>query len=141
MQRNCEILETRVMLSSWYVSAASGSPSNPGTLVQPFGTIQQAANVAQPGDVVFIRGGTYRETVLPAHSGTPGHPITYQPYPGEKVTIDGADLVSGWSAYQGSIYQTSMPWDLGDGKNQVFYDGQMMTEARWPRSESSFFGQ
>jgi len=27
-----------------------------------------------------------------------------------------------------------MNWDLGPGKNQIFVDGQMMTEARWPNT-------
>jgi hypothetical protein len=134
MRFNCEKLEVRTLLSTWYVSASAGAASNPGTLAQPFLTIQQAANLAQPGDTVLIRGGTYRETVVPAHSGLPGQPITYQPYNNEPVTIDGADPVSGWTPYSGSIYQANVAWDLGAGQNQVFVDGQMMTEARWPNT-------
>ena len=133
MGRNdVEQLEGRTLLSSWYVSAGSGSDLNQGTLGQPFQTIQQAAKLAQPGDTVFIRGGIYRETVIPAHSGTAAAPIVYQPYNGEQVTIDGADPLAGWSVYKNAIYQANFPWDLGDGQNQVFVDGQMINEARWP---------
>ena len=67
-----ERLEERLVLSAWFV-APNGLNSNTGTLAQPFATIQQAANVAEAGDTVFIRGGTYHETPsCPAHSGTPG---------------------------------------------------------------------
>src|SRR6185312_17052188 len=100
---------------------------------QPFQTIQHAANLAQPGDTVFIRGGTYRETVVPAHSGMAGAPIVFEPYQNEKVLIDGADPVTGgWTNSQGSIWQTHVPWNLGAGQNQVFVDGHMVSEAAWP---------
>ena len=71
-----ESLEPRLLLSSYFVST-SGDDGNPGTLGAPFRTIQQAANVADAGDTVFIRGGTYRESVRPAHSGTASNPITF----------------------------------------------------------------
>src|ERR1700726_1552925 len=62
-----EALESRRLLSaSWFVST-TGADTNPGTLAAPFRTIQHAANLAQPGDTVQIRGGIYRETVTVAH--------------------------------------------------------------------------
>ena len=65
------------------------SDKNPGTEARPLKTIQKAASLATAGDTVFIRAGTYRETVTPAHSGSNGAPITYMPYHNEKVVIDG----------------------------------------------------
>ncbi len=44
--------------ATYYVSTA-GSDSNPGTGSLPFQTIQQAANVVNPGDTVIVRDGTY----------------------------------------------------------------------------------
>ncbi|HEX4792750.1 MAG TPA: right-handed parallel beta-helix repeat-containing protein [Humisphaera sp.] len=129
-----ETLERRTLLStSWFV-APTGSDQNPGTLAAPFKTIQQAAAVAQAGDHVEIRAGTYHETVTPAHSGTTGAPITFEAYNNEAVFVSGADPVVGWSSYSGSIYQASMPWTLGEGSDQVFVDGQMINEARWPNT-------
>src|ERR1700724_3758393 len=64
-----ESLEQRTLLSATWFVATNGSDSNPGSLAAPFKSIQRAANVANSGDVVDIRGGTYRETVNPAHSG------------------------------------------------------------------------
>src|SRR4051794_33298747 len=51
-----EELESRVLLSSYYVSTA-GSDSNAGSLARPFRTIQRAANIAQPGVGVGTGGG------------------------------------------------------------------------------------
>lgn len=129
-----ERMEARLLLSTWYV-ATSGSDSNPGSLRQPFQTIQQAADIAQPGDTVMVRGGTYHETVTPPRSGTDGAPITFEAFPGQKVTIDGADPVNQWSAASNGARQASVGWDLGTGNNQLFYNGQAMTEARWPNTK------
>ncbi|MDB5300059.1 MAG: carbohydrate-binding cenc domain protein [Phycisphaerales bacterium] len=121
------------MLTAWYVST-TGSDGNSGTLAAPLATIQHAADLARAGDTVFIRGGVYHETVTPARSGAAGAPITFTSYNNEGVKIDGADPVTGWSNYAGSIYSAAQPWDLGVGFNQVFVDGQMVNEARWPNT-------
>lgn len=73
---------------AFYVSP-SGSNSNPGTIHQPWRTIDYAANNAAvgPGDVVYIRGGTYREAITQGISGAPGQPITFRNYPGESPII------------------------------------------------------
>jgi hypothetical protein len=128
-----QALEPRSLLSTYYVSTV-GSNANPGTLAQPFKSIQHAAALAQPGDTVLVRGGVYRETVKPARSGTAAAPITFKPYNGEAVTVSGANPVATWSSYGKSVYKARQSWDLGFGNNQVFVDGQMMIEARWPNT-------
>src|SRR5687768_8412915 len=128
-----EGLERRVLMATYYV-APGGSDSAPGSLEQPLRTIQQAADRAAAGDTVLIRGGVYRETVTLPRSGAADAPITFRPFNNESVTVSGADVVSGWSSHSGSIYKASQGWDLGLGQNQVFVDGQMMIEARWPNT-------
>jgi hypothetical protein len=95
--------------------------------------------VAIAGDTCLIRAGVYRETVTVVNSGTAGNPITFKAYPGESVTISGADLVTPeWTPYSGHIYRTNLAWnlDVRNGTqvtgNQIFVDGLMMPEARWP---------
>lgn len=127
-----EALEERQLFANtWFVSP-TGSNYNAGTLAAPFQTIQQAANIAQPGDTVMIEGGIYHETVTPANSGTAAAPITYEAYENESVTIDGADPITGWSSTP--VYQAPMGWNLGEGNNQVFVNGIEQTEARWPNT-------
>ncbi|TAN33524.1 DUF1565 domain-containing protein [Patescibacteria group bacterium] len=76
---------------TYYVSPG-GKNSNPGTKTKPWKTISYAAKKLKAGDTVLIRKGTYKERVLPQNSGTADKYITYKPYPGEKVTIDGASI-------------------------------------------------
>jgi hypothetical protein len=111
--------------------APNGSDSNPGSISQPFLTMQHCASTVTRGWTCAIRAGTYRETV------TPNSGITITSYDGEPVTVDGSDPVTDWTLYQGSIYQSSVTLPLGDG-NQLFVGTQMMTEARWPNGDDLF---
>lgn len=121
--------------TTWWVDAAA-SPGGAGDQANPFKTINAAAAVALAGDTVLIRGGTYRETITPAHSGVAGAPIVYQAYQNEKVVVSGADLVSGaWSNYAGQVYSINLSGALNArdfGTDQVFVNGRMMIWARWP---------
>ena len=76
----------------YYVSP-TGNDINAGTIEQPFRTIQRAASLMVAGDTAYVRAGTYRETVMPARSGTATAPITFLPYNGESVTVSGADVI------------------------------------------------
>ena len=69
------ILWSTAALARDYYVAKTGSDTNPGTLDQPFLTIQRAASVMVAGDTAYIRSGVYRETVRPANSGAPGAPM------------------------------------------------------------------
>ncbi len=75
----------------YYVSPA-GNDAHPGTIAQPWRTIQHAADTLAAGDTVYIRAGTYHERVIPQRSGAAGQPITYAAYPGETATIDGSSV-------------------------------------------------
>ncbi|PTX98402.1 NosD domain-containing protein [Opitutus sp. ER46] len=121
-----------VVATTYYV-AKNGAETNAGTsLAAPFLRIQQAADVMVAGDTCYIRQGTYRETVTPANSGTSTAAITFAPYGTEKVIVSGADVLSTtWSAYSGSIYATSTTASF----RQLFVDGVMMNEARWPNAQ------
>jgi len=129
-----EVLESRTLLSTAWFVATSGSDQNLGTLSAPFRTIQHAADSVAPGDTVLIRGGVYRESVQVPTSGTTSEPITFKAYGNEAVTIDGADPITGWNSAGGGVYSSALPWDLGQGNNQIFVDGKMMNEARWPNT-------
>ncbi|MBK9207442.1 MAG: DUF1565 domain-containing protein [Anaerolineales bacterium] len=76
---------------TFYVSP-TGSDTNPGTEAQPWRTIQYAAETLQAGETVLIRTGEYAEWVRPQRSGEEGKPITYAAYPGEVVTLNGAEI-------------------------------------------------
>jgi hypothetical protein len=123
-----EHLEQRELLSATYYVSPNGSNTNSGTLAAPFKTIQFAADVAGYGGKVEIEGGTYYETVTPK-SGQ-----TFQNYNGEKVTISGANPISGFTDYSGSIYSAYDPTTLGAGNDQVFVNGVAINWAEWPNT-------
>lgn len=70
-------------LTTYYVSP-SGNDSNPGTLAQPFLTIQQAIDESQAGDTIYVRAGTYGNAEFENKYGNPTNPITLSAYPGEE---------------------------------------------------------
>lgn len=124
-----------VALEGYFV-APGGNDGNPGTIDRPFATVQHCASIAKAGDRCILRAGVYRETVRPARSGTKDAPIRFESYPGEKATLSGADPISGWTVESGSIYAAPMSWTLGEGYDQLFVDGVMVNEARWPNTTS-----
>ena len=52
-----------------YHVAKTGNDANPGTIEEPLHTIQAAANLAQPGDVITVHAGVYRERITPPKGG------------------------------------------------------------------------
>ena len=122
-----------LMNKEYYVSL-NGNNANEGTTVKaPFQTIQYAVDKMKAGDRCYIMEGTYREKVIFRTSGKEGAPIVLIPYQNQKVTVTGLDELSGWSrSDQEGIWQAPMDWDLGKGKNQLFYKGEVMLEARYP---------
>ncbi len=75
--------------SDYFVST-KGDDSGPGTESQPWRTIQHAAENANAGDTIFIRGGIYNEYVHTVNSGSASEgPIVFRSYQDEKPIIDG----------------------------------------------------
>jgi Right handed beta helix region/Pel9A-like, right handed beta helix region len=79
-----------------YHVSPSGSDSGSGTLTSPFKTIQHAANIVNPGDTVYVRGGTYYQRVSLTRSGSSAGYITFQNYPGETPVLDGTGFGAGY---------------------------------------------
>lgn len=82
--------------ATWYVAPVTlgGNDANPGTLAQPFYTFWPATSAAQPGDTIYVRGGTYAYSTGQwiACSGTASAWITLSAYPGETPVIDGSSM-------------------------------------------------
>jgi hypothetical protein len=51
--------------------------------------VKRLVRSLEPGDTGCLRGGRYHGSVEIGRHGTPGKPITIQPYPGESATIVG----------------------------------------------------
>jgi hypothetical protein len=87
---------------TWYVDGTNGSNSYDGKYATfqggssgPFLTIAKAMTVAvTPGDMVYVRTGTYQEGITFAASGASGQPITVRNYGTEAVTLSGSNTVA-----------------------------------------------
>ena len=125
------LLQLTVEAAEYHVASA-GSDSNVGSGARPFRTIGKASTLLVAGDTCTIHAGVYHETLRPANSGASGRPITYRAAGDGAVTISAADAITGWTNHQGDIWRATMPVNRGGRLNQVFSDGRLMVEARWP---------
>lgn len=75
-----------------YHVAADGARDGDGSFDNPFPTINDALAVAEPGDTVFVRGGTYKEAVTFPKSGSEEHRIVLCAYKNEKPLISGEGM-------------------------------------------------
>jgi hypothetical protein len=108
---------TVIPTADYYV-ATTGNDNNPGTISQPFATWKKGMESAQPGDLVYIRGGVYTSNGLVHEStgyaadgyaaesisdviGTADNRITIMAYPGEhpiyNLTLTQANRIKGVS--------------------------------------------
>lgn len=79
--------------ATYYIDGSKGKDSNPGSVALPWKAIAKANSTLQPGDTVYLRGGTYtNEQIRPGNSGASGNYITYQNYNSERVTLSGHDI-------------------------------------------------
>ncbi len=120
------------LYSSDYYVATFGSDSNPGTFVQPFRTIQQAANIMISGDICYIRQGVYHETVnINNQDGIDGAPIIFTNYNNERVVLDGTVAIDSiWQVHSENIWKTTLNFDIW----QLFVERTEMIMARWPNA-------
>jgi hypothetical protein len=131
--------------------AQHGDDGHPGTRKQPLRTIQRAAELAQPGDVITVHEGTYRERVNPLRGGTSDRQrIVYRAARGAQVEIKGSEVVQGWVAVQPGVWRVELPnayfgefnpytnvirgdWFNGLGREHrtgaVYLNGDWLTEA------------
>jgi hypothetical protein len=122
---NCMLKGFSLLLASGLSLAAAeyhvsltGNDAAAGTKRAPLRTIQKAAELAQPGDVITVRAGIYRERVNPPRGGTSEKErITYQAARGEKVEIRGSERVTGWTRVQGDVWKVALPNTFFKGFN------------------------
>jgi len=103
------LLSGAIQARDYHVSV-KGDDTNKGTAKAPFKTISKAAEVAQPGDVITVHEGTYRERIRPLRGGKSDQKrIVYQVTPGEKVVIKGSEVIKGWRKVQNNTWKVAIP--------------------------------
>jgi alpha-L-fucosidase len=133
---------TEVATAADYFVATDGSDTNPGTLEQPFQSIERAqaqvrkdaARGKQP-ITVYLRGGTYylKRPLIFTHedSGTQDAPVSYAAYKSEKVVVSGGRALElSWKPYRDGIVQADT--SRGLKFDQLFANGERQHMARYP---------
>jgi len=93
--------------------AVTGSDLADGSAESPLRTINKAAALARPGDVVQVHAGTYREWVKPVRGGlSDSRRITFEAAPGEHVVIKGSEVVDTWVHEEGTVWRAEVPNSL-----------------------------
>src|SRR5580704_7972860 len=87
----CALCGVIAQAHDWYV-APNGSSQGNGSITSPWDlrTALAAPSAVQPGDTIWMRGGTYSGTFSSSLSGTSGSPIVVRQYPRERASIAGA---------------------------------------------------
>jgi alpha-N-arabinofuranosidase len=134
-----------------YQVSVKGDDTNEGTAKAPFHTISRAAEAAQPGDIITVHEGTYRERINPLRGGRSDRErIIYQAAPGEKVVIKGSEVIKDWRKQQNDTWKVIISnsffgnfnpysdlihgdWFNPKGRNHhtgaVYLNGRWLTEA------------
>jgi len=138
-------------IGSEYHVAKTGVDENEGSLAAPLLTIQAAAELAQPGDVITVHEGTYRERINPPRGGTADdRRMVYRAAQGEKVAIKGSERIEQWEKVSGDTWKATVPanffgefnpyddlirgdWFRSNGRDHhtgaVYLNGHWLTEA------------
>ena len=102
-----------VMQGNEYHVAKTGVDENEGSLAAPLLTIQAATELAQPGDVITVHEGTYRERINPPRGGTADdRRIVYRAAQDERVAIKGSERVEQWEKVSGDTWKATIPADV-----------------------------
>ena len=96
-----------------YHVSPEGNDANDGSRARMLKTISAAALRAQPGDVITMHEGVYRERINPPRGGESDQKrIVYQAAEGEKVFIKGSEVVTGWQRVQEDTWKATVPNSL-----------------------------
>ena len=71
------------------VASPLGSDAYPGTVAEPYATVEHLANSLSPGQTGCLRAGVFQGDVKVTKGGAPGAPTTITSYPGERATVVG----------------------------------------------------
>ncbi len=83
----------------------------------PFNRINDAADIAQPGDTVHVAPGLYREYVNPARGGNEDSRITYVSTEPLRAVITGAERIDSWSHVSGTVWCCRVSNNIFGGYN------------------------
>jgi parallel beta-helix repeat protein len=116
-----------VQAATYYVSPGKDT-------IQPVRDSIRSVNSNMTEDIiVYLRGGTYwlDDTLMfdQRDSGTNGHNIIYEAYPGERPILSGGSQITGWTLVGNGVYKAP----IGSLRfRQLYVNGKAAVRAREP---------
>ncbi|MBN2523621.1 MAG: right-handed parallel beta-helix repeat-containing protein [Bacteroidales bacterium] len=131
---------------SIYFVSPDGKSENSGEVFEKPATLEAAVAKSKTGDMIVLRGGTYRTGNLKFNQG-----ITLQPYKNEKPVLKGTYIARGWKKISDDLWVTSWPrlfpgepedWWRRDREEQRtplhrFHDDMVFVDGRFLQSTGS----
>lgn len=104
---------------TYYVSG-SGNDSWPGTKDKPFATVEHGIGLLKAGDTLYLRGGTYKETLSLGSSvkGSARREVTLGSAPGETAVISGSNEKKILLTVRGASYVNIEGLEFKDARGQ-----------------------
>lgn len=119
----------------YHVSQTStANDLNIGTQEKPLRTLAEASARAEAGDTVIIHEGIWREELVPQNDGTATKPIVFRAAEGEKVVLSATDVIDDFAISEENpgIAEAEITIDMGEGRNQIFFNGEALAQAIYP---------
>jgi hypothetical protein len=78
--------------ATYYVATNGNDSASGASINTPFRSLAKAVSVSSPGNLIYMRGGTYTTnatiSIGSSHNGTAANPIRLRAYPGEHPILD-----------------------------------------------------
>ena len=99
-----------------YYVALNGSDQNPGTIEQPWRTVEKGLSSLRAGQTLYVRGGTYQERIQNPSlaAGTASSRVTVKAYPGERPVLQGLLWLNGLQYW--TLDGINVTWDAATGR-------------------------
>lgn len=129
-----------VIARIYYVQPSNGVKGERfGTFLNPFDSIQECVDTLKnEGDECQIRAGNYHENILVTGlNGKTEKPFVIRGYGDERPILDGTIAVKPLTKWKNNFHKNIYSAKIPTAIWQLFIDGEMMTNARWPNAKWS----
>jgi hypothetical protein len=130
------VVPTSPPAADYYIAPTGNDTTGSGTIGSPWRTIQKFLTVAQPGNLLYVRGGTYQGTdiggiVTSNKKGTQSAWITIRAYPGE------VPIFAGGGTTPNNFFWNFRESGTGTGSQYIDIDGLRFTG--WKVTDTGVF--
>ena len=136
------IIDGSVVCAGTYFVAITGNDSGNGSEISPFRTIKKGVTVLGAGDTLYVKAGTYAESILSWKTPVPNgkgwdKPITVAAYPGHAVTITPPKGLAFFWINDGQPKYLIIDGFIVDGVDQALHGFKFYENTRYVRIQNT----